>query len=112
MLQVYCFHEDDVQEAYRKLNVFLAELAVVGVEVPLEHVQANTKTYPDYGTTATTINVALEIPTQSAYEVMPQVLEAQRRAMESREQGPVAVASEAPAGDDFDSFLDTDESLS
>jgi hypothetical protein len=88
MLQVYCFHESDVQEAYRKLNIFLAELAAVGVEVPLDHVQCNTKTYPDYGTTATTINVALVIETQSAYEVMPQVLEAHRRALNSQVEVP------------------------
>jgi hypothetical protein len=125
MLQIYCFHEADVQEAYRKLNVFLAELAAVGVEVPIDHVQSNTKTYPDYGTTATTINVALVIETQSAYEVMPQVLEAQRRAMESRVEVSASeedekqaqlleervIAIEHRLDPDFDPFLASDEDL-
>lgn len=57
------------------------------------------------------INVALEIETNAAYEVMPAVLEAQRRALESREEVPASVASETPVGDDFDPFLDTDETL-
>lgn len=59
MLQIYPFYGDDVQDIYRKLNCFLQELAIIGVIVDPEHVRSNTKYYPDWDRTATTIEVCV-----------------------------------------------------
>lgn len=60
MLQVYYFYGyDNMQAAYDQLNRFLVDVSEIGVYVPNENVVVNTKTYPDHGTTATTITVAL-----------------------------------------------------
>lgn len=60
MLQIYHFYGyDNMQAAYDQLNRFLVDVSEIGVYVPNENVAVNTKTYPDHGTTATTITVAL-----------------------------------------------------
>jgi hypothetical protein len=89
MLQVYCFHEyGDVQEAYRKLNAFLADLAGLDIDVPLDQIRTNTKTYPDYGQTATTIEIAVSMEALAAYEVAGQITEMHQRVLNSRVEVP------------------------
>lgn len=61
MIQVYPFHSTDVQDIYAKLNAFLAELHQIDLPVPLDHIRTNTKYYPDYGHTATTIEVCVDL---------------------------------------------------
>lgn len=114
MFQLYpIFEHSDVQEAYRKLNAFLAELAALDIHVPLDCVRANTKFYPDYQQTATTIEVAVEFDDPSVCRGMAQRLqEAHQRALSdgdvpapAAEEKPVTVA----AASDFDPFLDPDD---
>ena len=121
MLQVYCFYGmNEVQEVYRKLNAFLADLAGMDIDVPLDHIRANPKTYPDYGATATTIEVAIEMGTLAAYEIAGTITELHQRVLASKVEAPAAVypLEYAPTGEglpaalpgsDFDPFLDPDD---
>lgn len=116
MFQVYpIFEQDNVEEAYRKLNAFLAELDALDVHVPLENVRANTKFYPDYRQTATMLEVAVEMSGIAAYQLAPKIMEAHRLVLSSTVQVPAPNAEEkpvtVPADDDFDPFLDSDEAL-
>ena len=115
MLQVYPFHGTDVQEVYAKLNSFLQELAIIDILVAQDAIRANTKYYPDWDRTATTIEVCVDYSTSPApHEVADQVRELHHAVSSSQQlpaeqdETPVAV----PAGDPFDPFLDSDEALS
>lgn len=87
MLQIYPFYSNDVTFAYEQLNAFLAELAIIEISVPFEQIRAVTKTYPDYGTTATTIEVAVDFSGSPApYEMAAQVYEIHQAAIVKAEE--------------------------
>lgn len=85
MLQVYPFHGTDVQAVYGNLNRFLAELAIIEVSVPLDSIRANTKYYPDWDRTATTIEVCVDLSGSPApHEMAEQIRDLHRAAVNGK----------------------------
>lgn len=116
MLQVYPFYQygDNVGEAYFQLNTFLSELACINVQIPMDQIRANTKTYPDYGTTATTIEVFVDLSDALApHALASQIEELHAKVVHGHAETPAPVAEEKPvevsAAGDFDPFLDGDD---
>jgi len=116
MIQIYPFHGTEVQDVYDKLNCFLNELAVIGVLVDLEHVRSNTKYYPDWDRTATTIEVCVYSDSLAPDDLAGQVRDLHRAIVDDKPEPTPAPEAEAkpvtvPAGDDYDPFLDESELL-
>jgi hypothetical protein len=113
MLQIFPFYsygaEDNVQGAYEKANKFLAELSIIDVLVAPENIRTNTKTYPDFGTTATTVEVVVDMAESLApHELADQIREMYHAVVDGEVE--VEKKSEAaPAADAFDPFLDSDD---
>lgn len=110
MLQAFPFFGTDLQEVYDRLNEFLHGLADADVLVEVDDIRANTKYYPEYDRTATTIEVFLDFSGSSdPADTASQVRELHRRvvAEESPKESQLATSSEnpAPPPDDFDPFL-------
>lgn len=117
MIQVYPFHGTDLQEVYGKLNSFLNEVAIIGVMVAPEDIRANTKYYPDWDRTATTIEVFIRTDALSpdANANNSEFRDLHRAIVEGKpEQAPEPEPSEqaekpARTSDDFDPFIDSDD---
>lgn len=112
MYQVYAFHGTEMQVVYDNLNNFLSELHIIDVQVAPENIRSNTKYYPDWDRTATTIEVCIDFSASPApHEIADQVRELHHvivygkpEPAPAQEEKPVTV----PASDDFDPFIDSD----
>src|SRR5690242_5593860 len=94
MLQMYPFHGTDVQEVYGKLNSFLQELAIIGVIVEMDHVRSNTKYYPDWDRTATTIEVCIFSDSLAPGDASGQIRDLHRAVANSQPEPVSAPVSE------------------
>jgi hypothetical protein len=114
MLQIYSFMDADRLHVYRQANLFLLNLDTIsGVQVKPEDVRPNTKTYMDYGSSITTIDVVVDIKgsTQFQGEVAERVekIHAAIVAVPVATEHPTADPVTVPASDDFVPFLDGDD---
>lgn len=117
MLQVYAFHGTDFEEVYSKLNRFLGELAIIDVQIEQDDIRSNTKYYPDWDRTATTIEVCLDFTGSPApHEIASQVgelhhavLVGKSESLGSNQETQTEGETKPVASDNFDPFLDSDD---
>ncbi len=61
MLQIYCFHGEDMLLMYEQLNTFLQEVVhIAGTEIEPDNIRADTKNYMQYDTSMTTLHVLVD----------------------------------------------------
>jgi hypothetical protein len=70
MLQIYDFHGSDREKVYDQANQFLRQLAEQQAQVVVlsENIRADTKNYPNYGTSHTTVDILIDF--QGSTEVI------------------------------------------
>lgn len=111
MLQPFAF-KGDFDETYILARAFLYRLSLAGVSVSLpDGFRSNTKTYPDYGTSVTIIEIFPDIATAEQVEMIEDIHAAVLAFPEQVEQTVQAepVATVSSTSDDFDPFLDSDD---
>lgn len=70
MLQIYHFHDNDIDAVYKQANEFLGNVSTIpSVQIAPENIRTETKNYFNYDTSVTSINIIVDFKLATAQDI-------------------------------------------